>query len=252
MESRVERSTHRLLDLFDEFDVRATVFVLGWVARQRPRLAREIAARGHEVASHGYGHRLVYEQTRAEFAADVRQAKAVIEEAAGQRVTGYRAPSYSITAQSLWAIDVLAAEGYEYDSSIFPIRHDRYGLPGAPRHVHRVSGPARSIVEIPPATVQVAGATLPAAGGGYFRLLPYAWTRWALARLNERERQPAVFYLHPWEIDPEQPRIGAPGLSRLRHYTNLHRTMPRLRRLLSDFRFAPIGRLVDAYQQAAA
>jgi polysaccharide deacetylase family protein (PEP-CTERM system associated) len=244
-DSRVERNTHRLLDLFDEFGVRATFFVLGWVARNRPALAREIDKRGHEVASHGYGHCLVYQQSATEFGADVRRAKDVLEDAVGRPVVGYRAPSYSITPRSLWALDVLAQAGYEYDSSIFPIRHDRYGFPGAPRFLYRVSGRPRTIVEIPPSTVQVGGVTLPAAGGGYFRLLPYGWTRWSLSRINAQEGRPAVFYLHPWEIDPDQPRIRAGLIGRLRHYTNLHRTEARLRRLLGEFRFGPICRLIS-------
>ena len=244
-DSRVERNTHRLLDLFDEFGVRATFFVLGWVARNRPALAREIDKRGHEVASHGYGHCLVYQQSAAEFGADVRRAKEVLEDAVGRPVVGYRAPSYSITPRSLWALDVLAQSGYEYDSSIFPIRHDRYGFPGAPRFLYRVSGRPRTIVEIPPSTVQVGGVTLPAAGGGYFRLLPYGWTRWSLSRINAQEGRPAVFYLHPWEIDPDQPRIRAGLIARIRHYTNLRRTEARLRRLLGEFRFGPIRRLIS-------
>jgi polysaccharide deacetylase family protein (PEP-CTERM system associated) len=243
-DSRVERNTHRLLDIFDEFNVRATFFVLGWVARQQPQLVREIAARGHEVASHGYGHCLVYHLSRAEFAEDVTRAKELLQDQTGARVVGYRAPSYSITPKSLWAIDVLAQAGYEYDSSIFPIRHDRYGFPGAPRFPFRVGGRPRSIVEIPPSTVRLGGMTLPAAGGGYFRLLPYAWTRWSFARLNGHEGKPGVFYLHPWEVDPEQPRIRAGLVSRFRHYTNLRRTEPRLRRLLGQFRFGPISRLI--------
>jgi polysaccharide deacetylase family protein (PEP-CTERM system associated) len=246
LESRVERNTHRLLDLLDELDVRATFFVLGWVADRRPALVREIDRRGHEVASHGYGHCLVYEQTRADFASDVRRARRTLEDAIGHAVIGYRAPSFSITPRSLWALDMLAREGYEYDSSIFPIRHDRYGLPGAPRYAYRTDTVHGSIVEIPPATVKIAGRTLPAAGGGYFRLLPYAWTRWSFSTINEVERRPAVFYLHPWEIDPDQPRIHAGIGSRIRHYTNLSRTAARLRRLLTEFRFAPLSRLIAA------
>jgi polysaccharide deacetylase family protein (PEP-CTERM system associated) len=246
LESRVERNTHRLLDLFDEFGVKATFFVLGWVARQQPALAREIDRRGHEVASHGYGHCLVYDLDRQSFAEDVRRAKQILEDGIGRRVIGYRAPSYSITARSLWALDVLAQEGYEYDSSIFPIRHDRYGLPGAPRHLFRVGGRPRAIVEIPPSTVRLAGMALPASGGGYFRLLPYAWTRWSLRQINRGEGKPAIFYLHPWEIDPDQPRFRVNRLSRFRHYTNLRRTEARLRRLLGEFRFAPMCRLLAA------
>lgn len=246
MESRVERNTRRLLDLFDEFGVSATFFVLAWVAERFPALVAEIDRRGHEVASHGYGHRLVYDQTPEAFRDDVRRARAILQDVSGQAVVGYRAPSYSITARSIWALDVLVEEGYEYDSSIFPIRHDRYGIPEAPRHRHVRQARTGPIAELPPATVRAAGMNWPAAGGGYFRLLPYAWTRWAIARVNDRERQPVVFYLHPWEIDPEQPRLPAGAVSRFRHYCNLDRTEPRLRRLLTDFQFGPMSSLVPA------
>ena len=244
MESRVERNTHALLDLFDEFQVRATFFVLGWIGERQPKLVAEIDRRGHEVASHGYGHQLAYHQTPGAFRDDVRRARRILQDAGGQDVVGYRAPSYSITSRSLWALDVLVDEGYEYDSSIFPIRHDRYGVPGAPRHRHVRHTPAGPIIELPPATVRWAGVNLPAAGGGYFRLMPFGWTRWALERLNEGERQPAVFYIHPWELDPGQPRLAARPLSRFRHYRNLDVTEPRLRRLLGLFRFAPARHLL--------
>jgi len=249
--SRVEANTHRLLSLLADHQVRATCFVLGWVAERCPALVRAIAAAGHEVASHGYWHRLVYSQTPEEFRADLQRARAVIEAASGTRLRGYRAPSFSITAQSLWALDVLAEEGYEYDASIFPIRHDRYGLPTAPRHIFRVRCAAGDLVEVPGSTVHVAGLTLPVAGGGYFRLLPYAWTRWGIDRLNRVERQPAVFYLHPWEIDPDQPRLPADAMGRFRHYRNLHRTEGRLRQLLRDFRFAPLGEVLPAQPPSA-
>lgn len=244
MESRVERNTRRLLDLFDEFGVKATFFVLAWVGERHPALVGEIDRRGHEVASHGYGHRLVYEQTPEAFRDDVRRARSILQDASGQAVVGYRAPSYSITARSLWALDVLVEEGYEYDSSMFPIRHDRYGVPDAPRHRHVRHTPAGPLVELPPATVRTFGINLPAAGGGYLRLLPYGWTHRALTRLNDHERQPAVFYVHPWEIDPDQPRLAARGFSRFRHYRNLHLTAPRLRSLLGSFRFAPAQSLL--------
>jgi polysaccharide deacetylase family protein (PEP-CTERM system associated) len=242
MESRVVRNTTRLLDCFDEFRVKATFFTLGWVAERQPALVRDIAGRGHEIASHGYAHRLVYDQTPEEFRDDVRRAKRVLEDLSGQAVLGYRAPSYSITARSLWALDVLIAEGYQYDSSIMPIRHDRYGIPGAPRHPHTIDRAGGRIVEAPPATIARGPLTLPVGGGGYFRLLPYGWTRRGIARVNAVDRQPAVFYLHPWEIDPGQPRIAADWLGRFRHYRNLEATEPRLRRLLSDFQF---GRMRD-------
>ena len=240
MESRVSGNTTRLLDLFDEYQVRATFFVLAWVAERHPAIVAEIVRRGHEVASHGYGHELVYNLTPEAFRADIRRAKQVLEDAGGQPVAGYRAPSYSITAKSMWALDVLIEEGYRYDSSIFPIRHDRYGVPGAPRHPYEIERASGRIVEAPPSTVAIGPLTLPVAGGGYFRLLPYRWTERGLARLNRRERKPAVFYLHPWEIDPGQPRLPADWLGRFRHYRNLHATEGRLRRLLRDFRFGPM------------
>jgi len=240
MESRVTGNTMRLLDLFDEYQVRATFFVLAWVAERHPAIVAEIVRRGHEVASHGYGHELVYNLTPDAFRADIRRARQVLEDIGGQPVAGYRAPSYSITAQSMWALDVLIEEGYRYDSSIFPIRHDRYGVPGSPRHAYTIDRPAGRIVEAPPSTVAIGPLTLPVAGGGYFRLLPYLWTERGLARLNRREGKPAVFYLHPWEIDPSQPRLAADWLGRFRHYRNLHATEGRLRRLLGAFRFGPM------------
>ena len=239
--SRVVPNTHRLLQMFDEAGVKATFFVLGWVAERFPTLVDDIARGGHELASHGYGHRLVYELTPEAFREDVRRAKKLIEDRAGAIVHGYRAPSYSITRQSLWALDVLIEEGYTYDASIFPIRHDRYGIPDAPRHPHTLARTAGTLTEAPPSTVRVGSVNLPVAGGGYFRLLPYAWTRWGIRRVNEHERQPAVFYLHPWEIDPEQPRLEANALSKFRHYRNLDKTEGRLRQLLKDFRFGALG-----------
>jgi polysaccharide deacetylase family protein (PEP-CTERM system associated) len=244
MESRVVRNTERLLDLFDEFEVHSTFFVLGWVGERHPELVKTIASRGHEVASHGYAHRLVYDQTRAAFRDDVRRAKAILEEASGRRVIGYRAPSYSITPRSLWALDILIEEGYAYDSSIFPIRHDRYGIPVSDRRPYRVDRAGSSIIEVPASATRLGPLNFPVAGGGYFRILPYWWTRWGVNRVNEAERRPAVFYLHPWEIDPLQPRLQAGRLGRFRHYRNLETTEARLRRLLSDFRFDTVQKLV--------
>jgi polysaccharide deacetylase family protein (PEP-CTERM system associated) len=207
---------------------------------------RRIAAAGHEIASHGYGHRLVYDQTPRAFRDDVRRAKALLESASGAAVAGYRAPSYSITPRSLWALDVLIEEGYRYDSSIFPIRHDRYGIPLSPRHAYVLQRSGGALVEAPASTTRVGPVNLPIAGGGYFRILPYEWTQWGISRVNRREGRPAIFYLHPWEIDPEQPRLAAGLLGRFRHYRNLDKTESRLRRLLTDFRFGPMAAALEA------
>ena len=250
-ESRVVGNTSLLLDLFTESGVRATFFVLGWVAERHPGLIRRIAATGHEVASHGYEHRLVFEMTPEEFRQDLRRAKRVLEDAVGVPIQGFRAPSYSITARSSWALDILIEEGYEYDASVFPIHHDRYGIPSAPRHPNTVTRATGAILEIPASTIRLGTVNVPIAGGGYFRLMPYWWTRWACRRVNRRERRPIVFYLHPWEIDPAQPRLSAPWLSRFRHYQNLEKTAPRLRRLLADFCFDSIGAAILGSVSAA-
>jgi polysaccharide deacetylase family protein (PEP-CTERM system associated) len=244
-ESRVCANTERLLQLFDSYEVKGTFFVLGWVAERFPQLVRRIAAAGHEVASHGYGHRLVYDQTPKAFREDVRRAKALLEASAGAPVLGYRAPSYSVTPRSLWALDILIEEGYRYDSSIFPIRHDRYGIPLSPRHAYLLERPNGELVEAPASTTRVGPLNLPVAGGGYFRILPYEWTRWGISRVNRLEGRPAIFYLHPWEIDPDQPRLKAGLLSRFRHYRNLGETEARLRRLVADFRFGPMSAVLD-------
>lgn len=240
--SRVEANTHRLLDLFAGMGVRVTCFVLGWVADRHPALVHRIVADGHELASHGYGHRLIYSQSPAEFREDVRRSKHLLESLGGVEVRGYRAPSFSVVDRSQWALDVLIEEGFVYDASIFPIRHDTYGIPGAPRHPHVIARDAGQILEVPCSTARVAGTNLPVAGGGYFRLLPFAWTRWGIGRVNRREGRPVIFYLHPWEIDPAQPRLPVGARSRLRHYTNLGRTEARLRRLCGEFSF---GRVAD-------
>lgn len=246
LESRVERNTHRLLDLFDEHGVQATFFVLGWVADRHPQLVRRIAAEGHEVASHGYGHRLVYDQSRTAFREDVRRARLLLEDAAALPVVGYRAPSYSIVPRSLWALDVLIEEGYQYDASIFPIRHDRYGIPVSARQPYVIRRPRGAIVEAPASTARLGPVNLPIAGGGYFRILSYGWTRWGISRVNEAEGRPVIFYLHPWEIDPDQPRLAAGFVSRFRHYRNLRETEPRLRRLLRDFAWGPLSDILPA------
>lgn len=252
MESRVVANTMRMLDLFDEHRVRSTFFVLGWVGERHPDLVRTIAQRGHEVASHGYAHRLIYDQTHSAFRDDVRRAKLLLEDACGRPVAGYRAPSYSITPRSLWALDILIEEGYEYDSSIFPIRHDRYGIPVSERRPYLIQRRAGTLVEVPGSTTQLAALNLPVAGGGYFRILPYRWTRWGISRVNRREGRAAVFYLHPWEIDPEQPRLSAGWLGRFRHYRNLDQTEARLRQLLRDFRFDTVATVVAHARRSLA
>ena len=244
MESRVCRNTEKLLAIFAEYGVRSTFFVLGWVAERHPDLVRRIADAGHEIASHGYAHRLIYDQTPSAFRDDVRRAKHLLEDACGRKVLGYRAPSYSITPRSLWALDVLLEEGYQYDSSIFPIRHDRYGIPVSGRKPYLIERSRGTLVEVPGSTTTVGPLNLPVAGGGYFRILPYWWTRWGIARVNAREQRPAIFYLHPWEIDPDQPRLQAGRLSRFRHYRNLDDTEARLRQLLTDFKFDAIETVV--------
>ncbi len=232
---RVEQNVETILALFDAHDVRATFFTLGWVGERYPQLVRKIVAGGHELASHGQDHVRVTEQNPEEFRNDVRGAKRCLEDIAGVPVCGYRAASFSIGAQNLWAFDVLAEEGYSYSSSIYPIRHDLYGMPNAPRHAFQ-TGEGGDFLEVPISTARLFGRNFPCGGGGYFRLMPYPLTRWATRRLNQKENAPSIFYFHPWELDPEQPRI--PGVSlktRTRHYLNLNKMKSRLSRLLSDF-----------------
>lgn len=246
LESRVERNTDRLLEIFGDAGVRGTFFVLGWVAERFPDLVRRIAAMGHEIASHGFGHRLVYDLTRDAFRDDVRRSKDLLESIANAPVLGYRAPSYSIVPRSLWALDILIEEGFVYDASIFPIHHDRYGIPVSPRHPYVLQRSHGRLFEVPGSTVRVGSMNLPVGGGGYFRLLPYAYTRFGISRLNTVEQKPAVFYLHPWEIDPGQPRLETSALGRFRHYRNLAATESRLIRLLTDFHFGPMAVMLQA------
>ncbi len=236
--TRVGASTSTLLDLLAKRGVHATFFVLGWVARKHPEIVRQISAAGHEIASHGMSHRLIYTQTPAEFRRETHDAKALLEDLAQRPVEGYRAATYSITRRSLWALDILCEEGFRYDSSIFPMRHDRYGIPDAEPRPHVLTTPGGGrLVEFPISVLRYHGAKVPVAGGGYFRLFPYGFTRWALRRLNEQQQE-FVFYVHPWEVDPEQPRVADAGaLSRFRHYLNLGRCAERLGRLLEDFEF---------------
>lgn len=251
-ESRVERNTRRILDMFGQHGCHATFFVLGWVAERYPALIRSIVSDGHELASHGYEHTRVVRQTPEEFRADVTRTRGVLEDVAGVRVKGYRAASYSIGRDNLWALDVLQETGHEYSSSIYPVRHDLYGMPEAERFAHHVGG--RGILEVPVSTVELFGRKLPCGGGGYFRLFPYRLSRWAINRVNRVERQPCNFYFHPWEIDPAQPRVaGIDAKTRFRHYLNLQKMEARLHRLLDDFRWDRMDKVyLSATPEASA
>ncbi len=243
MPCRVERNIDRLLEVLADHDSRATFFALGWVAERYPNTIRSIVAAGHELGSHGYGHERASQMTREQFFDDVHRAKSILEDLAGLAVIGYRAPSFSIGRDNQWAFDCLIEAGYLYSSSVYPIQHDHYGMPEAPRFAFRARG---GLVEIPVTTMRLLGRNLPAGGGGYFRLAPYGLSRWAIRRVNEIEGQAAIFYFHPWEIDPEQPRINGVGWkTRFRHYLNLDRTEARLQRLLSDFRWDRVDSAFD-------
>jgi polysaccharide deacetylase family protein (PEP-CTERM system associated) len=247
-ESRVERNTNVVLSLFAERNVKATFFVLGWVAERHPQIVRQIHAQGHEIACHGYSHRLVFRQSPQEFKSETLKSKQIIEDAAGVAVLGYRASTYSIVSSCLWALDVLVEAGFKYDSSIFPVRHDVYGIPGSQTVPHKLRTPqGAELVEFPLTAADLVGAKLPVAGGGYFRLFPYALSHWGLSQMNNRARAPFVFYLHPWEVDPGQPRIAGRLSSRLRHYNNLSKCVPRLKRLLGDFRFGTMRESLADY-----
>lgn len=244
---RVERNVQRLLELFARHDARATFFTLGWVAQRYPHLVKDIVTGGHELASHGYDHLRASDQTRTEFLEDIHRAKGLLEDIGGQAVIGYRAPSFSIGYSNPWAFDALLEAGYRYSSSVYPVQHDHYGMPDAPRFPYTARP---GLTEIPVTTTRLLGRNLPAGGGGYFRLAPYVVSRWALRRVNRRDARPAIFYFHPWEIDPEQPRVAGTGLkTRFRHYVNLDRTEPRLVRLLGDFRW---GRVDHVFGMNAA
>ena len=235
---RVADNTRRVLELFSRFNARATFFVLGCVAEQDPALVREIAAAGHELGCHSHWHKRIFKMTRDEFRDDLRRARNAIEDAGGKKVVGYRAPTFSIVKKSLWAVEILAEEGFLYDSSVFPVKHDLYGMPEAPRFLFRWNcRNGKPLYEIPPQTVRVAGRNLPAGGGGYLRILPMWYTRWAFGRISRRDERPPVVYFHPWEIDPGQPRISAGLKSKLRHYTNLGRMEGRIKELLAGTNF---------------
>jgi polysaccharide deacetylase family protein (PEP-CTERM system associated) len=234
-ECRVERNVHRILDLLDRHNTKATFFTLGWVAQRYPQLVKEIVKRGHELASHGYGHERASDLTEAAFLEDIRSAKDLLEDLSGLEVRGYRAPSFSIGEGNLWAFDCLASTGHRYSSSIYPIAHDHYGMPDSPRFAYEVRP---GLLEVPITTLRAFGRNFPSSGGGYFRLLPYALSRWMLQRVNATDRQSGIFYFHPWEIDAQQPRIpGIGAKTRFRHYVNIDRVEARLNQLLTDFKW---------------
>jgi len=243
--SRVEANTDRLLQLFDDANIKITFFILGWVAERHPELVKRIQAQGHEIASHGYSHRLIYTQTPEVFREETAKSKQILEDITGQPITGYRAASYSITRKSLWALDILAELGFTWDSSIFPTRHDNYGIPGSPEEPYRIiTTSGAELTEFPLTTAKVFGQSVPAAGGGYFRQYPYALSRWLFHKASAEGTRPQIFYLHPWEIDPEQPKVpNLSWFSRFRHYTNLNKCLPRLERMVADF---PFGTMSDS------
>lgn len=246
-ECRVEHNIDRILKLLGEEQTKATFFTLGWVAERYPQMVRRIVSEGHELASHGYGHQRASDLTEAEFFHDVSHAKALLEDIGGQAVQGYRAPSFSIGTGNLWALDTLLRAGYRYSSSIYPVKHDHYGMPDAPRFAHQIRD---GLMEVPPTTLRLFNRNLPSSGGGYFRLLPYALSRWMLQQVNQRDAESAIFYFHPWEIDPGQPRVsGIDMKTRFRHYVNIGRTEQRLARLLKDFRW---GRMDDIFLKSRA
>jgi polysaccharide deacetylase family protein (PEP-CTERM system associated) len=245
---RVEANTDRVLALFDRAGVKATFFTLGWIAARHPALIRRIAEAGHEIASHGWDHRRVFAMTEAEFRADLDRAHAAIEDAGGQSPTGYRAPSFSIDARTPWAHPILAESGYAYSSSVAPIAHDHYGWRDSPRFAWRPVAGSR-LIELPVTTVSLAGRRFAAGGGGFFRLLPYRFSSWAISRVNEAEERPAIFYFHPWEVDPGQPRVaGASARSKLRHYTNLEKMEPKLLKLLRAHQWGRTDEVAAAEQ----
>jgi polysaccharide deacetylase family protein (PEP-CTERM system associated) len=250
--SRLEHNTDKLLGILDSSQCHATFFVLGWVAEEYPHIVKRIADSGHEIACHSLRHRLVYQMTPAEFRQDGRVAKSLLEDVSAKAVYGYRAPSFSITKESWWALEILSELGFSYDSSIFPVKHPNYGMVEASRFPFLVHTSSGSLVEFPLPTLQIGGLRAPIGGGAYLRLLPYAYTRWGIAHINDRESRPICVYLHPWEFDAEQPRLRASLSARLRHYLGLRGTELKLRNLLRDFEFGTLHALVLAWQEAEA
>ena len=241
-ECRIERNVGRILDMLLERETKATFFTLGWIAERYPSLIRRIVAEGHELASHGYGHERASDLTEATFYEDIRVAKQILEDMCGVAVKGYRAPSFSIGVGNLWAFDSLVRAGYQYSSSVYPIQHDHYGMPDSPRFAYQVRP---GLLEIPITTLRVLDRNLPSSGGGYFRLLPYAMSRWMLNRVNSGDQQPGIFYFHPWEIDVDQPRIdGVDSKTRFRHYVNISRMEGKIKQLLGDFKW---GRMDEVF-----
>lgn len=237
LEHRVEHNTNRILDWFAEADVKATFFTLGWVAERYPNIVKRLVAEGHELACHGYGHQRVTELTPEQFRADIAKAKKILEDIGGKRVKGYRAPTYSIGKSNLWALDILLEEGFQYSSSIYPVKHDLYGVPDASRFMYSPLA-NQDFKEIPITTLKIGNKNWPCGGGGFFRFYPYAVSKWALQQVNHKDQQPGIFYFHPWEIDPEQPRQqGLNFKARTRHYLNLDKTEARIKQLLSDFQW---------------
>lgn len=245
METRIERNCNKLLSILEDYKVKATFFVLGWIAERYPILIRTIFNEGHEIASHGFDHKTVHNQSRDAFKDDIVKTKAILEDITGSKIKGYRAPSFSINNSSLWALDILYDQGHLYDSSIFPIiKHDRHELASSRRFPYLIKLDHKGTIrEFPPSTIKFLGLNVPIAGGGYLRLYPMGLVKRAIKKINEREKQPAIIYIHPWELDPEQPRIAAKMLSRFRHYVNLETTENKLRSLLENFKFITLSKL---------
>jgi len=246
-ESRVVQNTEKVLDILREKNVKITFFVLGWIAERFPQLVKKIHSEGHEIASHGYAHKLIYQQSQQEFREDLKKSKNILEKIIGEPVIGYRAPNYSITGKSIWAIDILMEEGFRYDSSTFPIHHDRGGLPDGKRFAHKICNHKRHLWEFPISVNRIFNQNIPFSGGGYLRLLPYGFVKQSIKAINSHGH-PAIIYLHPWEFDPEQPRIKTNYISEFRHYVNIEKTEQKLKALLTDFNFKPVKELLNEYK----